>query len=272
MRHSFGTSVHRERWESSDRDTTQLVNDALEEVRRSIGAETITDPGPSSLELAVRAAYPLVVSGRLNADRGSLGNPQPDRRHPGEVLDAMRRGIQGVQQLGQALRDFQSGPHIRAVNEDGQIKKLPDGSTDQTVNDVYLRGEFPPAGRAKARRAGTTPTDLYENSLSAFSQAIESLQQAFVAIGEVNGDDGRPLVDARGAEPRSCDAWRAVLRNIDDELIVWGRTFKKAFGTRPEPRSDQLDNEGEALDRSDLENDLADWNANDEPHTQNLVA
>ena len=55
------------------------------------------------LELAVRAAYPLVVSGRLNADRGSSRNDQPDRRTPGEVLDAMRRSLHGVRQLGQAL-------------------------------------------------------------------------------------------------------------------------------------------------------------------------
>jgi hypothetical protein len=246
MRHSFGTAVHRERWESSDRDTADLIKEALEEVRRSIGGETVNDPGPASLELAVRAAYPLVVSGRLNADRGSHGNPQPDRRHPGEVLDAMRRGLQGIHQLGQALQDFQSSPQIRAVDEDGQVKKLADDSTDQMVNDIYLRGEFPAPGKAKARRAGSTPSDLYENCLGVFSGAVEALQVAFNAIGQVNGDDGRPLIEARGAEPRSCDEWRSVLRNIDDELIVWGRTFKKAFGTRPEPKEDEFGSEDDA--------------------------
>jgi hypothetical protein len=140
------------------------------------------------------------------------------------------------------------------VDEDGQIKRLPDGSTEQTVNDVYLRGEFPPPGKAKARRAGTTPTDLYENALSAFSQAVESLKDAFTAIAEVKGDDGRALVEARGAEPRSCEEWRTVLREIEDELIVWGRTFKKAFGTKPEPQSDQLDTEDDP-DQADLDDD-----------------
>ena len=261
LRYSFGTSVHRETWQSTDRDTAQLVTEALEEIRRTIGGETTTDPGPASLELAVRAAYPLVVSGRLNADRGSQGNPQPDRRHPGEVLDAMRRGLQGVHQLGQALQDFRNGPQIRAVDEKGHIKLLPDGSTEQTVNDVYLRGEFPPPGKAKARRAGTTPTDLYENALGTFSGAIEALQQAFAAIGTVNGDDGRPLIEARGAEPRSCEAWRAVLRNIEDELIMWGRTFQKAFGTRPEPQSEQFYDEDTQLDSE--EEDSENWENED---------
>jgi hypothetical protein len=241
MRHAFGTAVHREQWKSTDRDLEDLVNDAMEEVRGAIGAGKSIDPGPSSLELAVRAAYPLVISGRLNADRGSQGNPQPDRRHPGEVLDAMRRGVQGIHQLGQALRDFKSGPNIRAVDEDGKVKKLADGSTDQMVNDVYLRGEFPPPGKAKARRVGKTSSEQFENCLSSFGEAMQLLQTAFAAIGRVIGDDGRPLVEARGADPRDCEEWRKRLRDIDEELIVWSRTFRKAYGSKPEPAPDEFE-------------------------------
>lgn len=257
MRHAFGGAVHREGWESTDRDTDSLVKEALEEVRLAVGAESTTNPGPSSVELAVRAAYPLVVSSRLSADRGSYGNPQPDRRHPGEVLDAMRVGKQGIFQLGQALRDFRDGLQIRAVGEDGQIKKQADG-TDQMVNDVYLRGEFPPPGKAKARRTGNTPSDQYENCLSAFSEAVQTLRTAFAAIGQVIGDDGRPLVEARGAEPLACGEWRSGLRNIDDELIIWSRTFNKAFGSKPEPRLDQFeadDDERESEERGNDEYD-----------------
>jgi hypothetical protein len=147
----------------------------------------------------------------------------------------MRRSLQGIHQLGQALRDFRTGQHIRAVDEAGQIKKLEAGSIDQMANDVYLRGEFPPPGKAKARRAGNTPVDIYQNCLSSFSEAVQGLQTAFSAIGQVNGDDGSPLVDSRGEDPRVCEEWRTVLRSIEDELIMWGRTFKKAFGTKSEP-------------------------------------
>jgi hypothetical protein len=90
------------------------------------------------MELAVRASYPLVGSGRLNANRGSSGNDQPDRRTPGEVLDAMRRSLHGVRQLGQALHDFEQSQPLRAVNEDGQVKRTLDGSSDQLVSDIYL--------------------------------------------------------------------------------------------------------------------------------------
>ena len=139
MRHAFAKAVHREEWDSTDRNTDNIVAEALKEVRLSIADETVTEPGPATLELAVRAAYPLVVSRRLTADR-NFGDAQADRLTPGEVLDAMRKTIPGVYQLAQALWDFGSdGQQIRAVDEDGQVKKLTDGSEDQMVNDGYLR-------------------------------------------------------------------------------------------------------------------------------------
>ena len=81
-----------------------------------------------------------MVSGGINADRGTANNDQPDRRNPGEVLDAMRRTVQGVHQLAQALKDFTAGKLIRAVDDKGEIKKKADGSSDLIVNDPYLGG------------------------------------------------------------------------------------------------------------------------------------
>ena len=235
MRHSFGKSVHREPWETTDRGIDTIVSEALKEVRMSIADDSITEPGPASLELAVRAAYPLVVSRRLTADR-NFGEAQADRRAPGEVLDAMRRTTHGVLQLAQALRDFGSdGQQVRAVDEDGQVKKLTDGSGDQMVNDTYLRTQFPPPGKARAPRPGDTPVDRYHNAISAFSQAVERLEETFNAISAVVGDDGRPVVETFGVHSRECAAWREVLGKIDNELIIWASTFKRKHGTGPEP-------------------------------------
>ena len=85
MQHAFGKATHREEWESTNRNTADLVAKALQEVTNAITSGDM-ESGPASLELAVRAAYPLVVQGRLNADRGSANNEQPDRRTPGETL------------------------------------------------------------------------------------------------------------------------------------------------------------------------------------------
>ncbi|MGA2270124.1 MAG: hypothetical protein ABSH44_16765 [Bryobacteraceae bacterium] len=253
LRDAFGKASHREPWDSTDRDVETLAADALTEVRNAIGSGTQTEPSPASLELAVRAAYPLIVSGRLAADRGSLNNAQPDRRNPGEVLDAMRRTIQGVYQLAQALQDFAANRPLRAVDEEGGIRTLPNGAGEVMINDVYLRGEFPPPGKARAPRPGDTPDDLYHNCIGAFTLAIEQLEQAFLAIGQVLGNDGRPLVEDRGVDAVLCGAWRDTLARIDDELAFWGRRFKQIYGIAPGPaaRAPVADDEGNASETDD---------------------
>ena len=238
MRHAFGKAVHREKWSSTDRDVETLLKEALKEVARAIGDRAVTEPGPASLELAVRAAYPLVVTGRLNADRGTANNDQPDRRTPGEVLDAIRRSSQGVRQLAQAVKDFAEERHIRVVNEDGSFRKLADGSGDQLVTDVFLRDEYPAPGKGRAKRTGDTPTELLHNRTVEFGEVMDNLHEAYNAIAKVLGDDGTPLVELVGAEPRSCEAWRKIIQDIDDELTIWGRTFRKRHGTPPEPPAD----------------------------------
>lgn len=250
LRHAFGKSVHRADWEATGRTTDQLVKAALDEVREAIGNGSTNEPGPASMELAIRASYPLVVSGRLNADRGSSGNAQPDRRTPGEILDTMRRSIHGVYQLGQALRDFDDGPLLRAVDEQGQVKRLTDGSADQMISDIYLRNEFPPPGKAKAARAGDTPLDRYHNALNMLGAALIEVDQAFNGLTGVEGDDGQPIVDSQGVEPRLTDAWRELLSKLDEEMVVWARTFRKAYGTKPmvSGSGDYDENEQEELD------------------------
>jgi hypothetical protein len=243
LRHAFSKSAHRDTWQATGRTTDQLVEQALTEVRQAIGNGSTEEPGPASMELAVRASYPLVVSGRLNADRGSSGNDQPDRRTPGEILDAMRRSLHGVRQLGQALHDFEQSQPLRAVDEDGKVKRTSDGSSDQTVSDIYLRHEFPPPGKAKAARPGDTPTDRYENAVAALSRAFDELDRCFGALSKVVGDDGQPVVDARGVDLRLTDAWRETMRRVDTETVIWARSFSKMFGAKPDVSETRFEDE-----------------------------
>jgi len=244
LRYAFGTAVHRADWKATNRDNDQLLKDALAEVRESLTKETLEDPGPASLELAVRAAYPLVTKGRLNADRGSAGNAQPDRRNPGEVLDAMRRTLGGVHQLGRALKDFADDRSIRAVDQDGVVKRQEGDGSEQMVNDIYLRGEFPAPGKARAPRPGDTPDDRYRSRLAALAAAVEGVEQTFTELTKVTGNDGRPLVEARGVDPRDCSAWREILRAVDEELVVWSRTFRRVYGAEiPTAREDADEHE-----------------------------
>ncbi|MGQ4274113.1 hypothetical protein [Terrihabitans sp. B22-R8] len=270
LRHAFSKSAHREIWDATGRSTDQLVQQALNEVRESIGDGDTNEPGPASLELAIRAAYPLVVSGRLNADRGSSGNDQPDRRTPGEVLDVMRRSLHGVRQLGQALQDFEQARPLRAVDEEGAVKRTLEGSSDQTLSDIYLRNEFPPHGKAKAARPGDTPTDHYNNALDALGKAFDELEQRFGELSKVVGEDGQPLVDARGVELRLTESWRDILRRVDEEAVIWARAFRKMYGSRSDAgraQSDEDDGEHDQDPYADIDNDDEDL---ERPHEKDL--
>lgn len=258
LRHAFSKSVHREDWTATGRATDPLAAAALSEVRGAIAAGERGEPGPASLELSIRGAYPLVVSGRLNADRGTSNNQQPDRRTPGEVLDAMRRSVEGVRQLAQALHDHEAGNAIRAVDGDGEPRVRPDGS-ELLVTDIFLRNEFPPAGRVKPPKPGDTPTDRYDAALSRLSDAFGELQIAAAELREVRGGDDQPVVDSRGVDIQVADAWRGSIGEISDELVVWSHTYRRNHGKQNSSTEIPVYEEEEEDDpyaESDFEEDL----------------
>ena len=249
LRKAYGKAVHSTGWDPTGRDTDALVTEALAEVRAAATAGRSDDPGPATLELSIRSAFPLIVDGRLSGDRGTVGNAQPDRRTPGEVLDTMRQSPQGIMQLGQALRDHSAGRAMRMVDETGKVVEDTDGHP-KVINDTYLRGEFSPAGKGKAPRPGDSPSDRLRNAVHTFAAAMDGLVSAFEAINRVEDDDGRPLVDRKGVDGRDCETWRENMRRVDEELVFWSRTHRKANGVtaraEPEPIED-LDDEVEDL-------------------------
>jgi hypothetical protein len=77
-------AVYEQDREATNGNIEVLKNGALKEVLKVITDENITEPGPMSLELMARAAYPLVVTGSLTDDRRSKNNDQPDRLEVGK--------------------------------------------------------------------------------------------------------------------------------------------------------------------------------------------
>jgi len=254
LRHAFSKSVFNEKWDPTGRSTDRLVEAALMEIGTAI-ASGRTEPGPSSLELAVRAAFVLVVSGRLSADRGTSGNDQPDRRTPGEVLEVMRRSPHGVRQLGQALTDFASHSAMRAVDEHGHIRLAADGS-ELLISDIYLRHQFPPPGKVRASHPGETPGDAYKRAVEDMTNAFHKLDESYNVLASVKVEDGRSLVDERGVDKDLTSRWRDLLRQVDEELVIWSRAYRRKFGIAPatvieadiEAEMDKDDPYGEADD------------------------
>jgi hypothetical protein len=116
---------------------------------------------------------------------------------------------------------------IRAMDSNGEIKRLADGSDDQKVDDVYLRIEFPPPGKVKITSSGPTATDRDDQALAAFSTAIGTLEHSFELLSKVAG---QPLVESLGVEKaRLTDPWRATLKRIEEELGFWGRQYTKTM-------------------------------------------
>jgi hypothetical protein len=256
---AFGDAVYKQEWEATNRDTETLKNGALKEVLKIITNENITEPGPTSLELMVRAAYPLVVTGSLTDDRGSKNNDQPDRRILWEVLDRMRFSKQGIHQFARALKDFAASEPIRAVDENGEVKQRPNGLGDLIVNDVYLREQFPPLGKVSARTGGVTPGEQLKNRLADLSDAMDNLEEAFKAVIAVTGLDGGPLVAELGVEPQFATERRKLLSIVGDELNIWGRTFRQRHGVVTTPKlskdADENEDEDDADDAETVERD-----------------
>ncbi len=172
----------------------------------------------------------------------------------------MRRKIQGVHQLAQALTDFANNQSPRAVDENGNIKLLPNGNGELMINDVYLRGEFPPPGKARAPRPGATPQDLLHNAIGNFTIAIEQLDQAYTAIGRIVGNDGRPVVEDQGVDTQLCTTWREALSGISDDLAYWSRRYKQANGLKSDAARTRPAEETEPEVDAD-----EDWDDSDEP-------
>ena len=112
----------------------------------------------------------------------------------------MRRTVQGVHQLAQALKDFTAGQLIRAVDDNGAIKEKADGSGELIVNDAYLRQQFPPPGKARARSGGAMPTEQLKDRRGRLERRLDKLEEAFKAVATVAGNDGNPLVDVDGVD------------------------------------------------------------------------
>ena len=137
---------------------------------------------------------------------------------------------------------------------------MEDGVGELSINDIFLRGEFPPPGKSKARRPGDTPTDRYVNAVSALGDAMQAVQAASEALSRVMGDNGRSLVETKGVDQRACAAWRKILSTVEDEVVLWAATHKRANAAAAVARQDEED-AGVADEDADPS---AEWDREDE--------
>lgn len=220
----FADSLASEPWQATYRTTEEVLAEALRELGRGV------DSGPASLELAARATYPLVVSRQLFPDRGTKNNDQVDRRQPGKVVERMRTSAWGAHQLGQALADHAEGRRIRAVTSSGELIALENGDGSQVVTDNWLRQTFPPPGRPVAPAAPDTALERYLDALAKMGDAMDAVDSAVRRLIEVEGVDGRPLIETEGVESGHADAWMDDLMKLIQRIPVWRATHVAHHG------------------------------------------
>ncbi|MFH9353521.1 hypothetical protein [Kitasatospora sp. NPDC017646] len=243
LKDSFSGELAKEQWEATFRSADELAAAALSEAESG-------NPGPATRELAARSAYPLVVDGRLTADRGSRDSDQPDRRNPGEVIDRMRTIPQGVHQLRQALVDFGNARRIRMVDDAGAVERNADGR-DIIARDSDLRRRFRPAGEGPALMpAPETPAEVLGNALNALGSSIQAVQRAVKQVEAVQSDDGNPAIASLGANKQDCDIWQSVLFGVLQKLPIWSDRSAQRHGLLPED-DDDLDDEDIDLEDED---------------------
>lgn len=209
---------HRRPWKATHRSPAELEAAALTEVA---GLDSIeAEPGPASLELAARAMFPLITGLHLHADRGTANNDQPDRRNPGQVLDAMRRTAGGVRQLVQALQDNAAGQRVLLVDDNGRPEL--DGVRAKIARDADLRLRFP-HGSKTVRPAGPTDTPAKKLAVKVadLSEVIGKLAEAVGDVAKVPSDRGGALVEEEGIASTYATAWIDALNEAGNRLMRW---------------------------------------------------
>jgi hypothetical protein len=257
LKEAFSTELAKEEWQATFRSSDDVAAAALAEAASG-------NPGPAARELAARAAYPLVVDGRLTADRGSRDSDQPDRRKPGEVIDRMRTVPHGVHQLRQALVDFSSGRRIRIVDVTGQVVRNADGR-DLIARDADLRRVFRPAGAGPEQvPVPETPAEVLGNCLNVLGASIQAVERAVKQVESVQSDDGTAAIDSLGASKQDCVIWQEILFSVLQKLPIWSDRSAQRHGLL---RDRDLDPEYEDVDDDGLDDEDVDFDEEDDRDT-----
>lgn len=254
MQDGFGEAVRDGNWKATFRSPDDLLQAAMRDYDANPDRF-----GSDRLELAARGAYPLIASLQLHADRGTANNNQPDRRTPGQVIDAMLREPSGLRQLHRALIDHANGHPIRVVDENGTIVRTDDGAQERPVTDAHLRATFPPAGSIKASRSDQTAHEKLQNALARLSAAIEGLGNVRREVEKVIGVDGSPLIDTDGVAKPHCDAWADVLQPTAEAVVLWRATWIRKYRNAGSPVDAHDEVEDEIDEDEDSNAIAAEW-------------
>lgn len=254
-------------WHATGKSHDQLMLEALEELGAA-QKEGNDEPGPATVELAVRSILPLIAHNALTGTRGFDRSAQSDERPPSLVIDAMRQTNRGVRQLGEVLREYSDGKKaFRAVDVTGKDVVGHDPSQPVRLNDVYLREQYPDPGKVVApRSSGDQPRDLYNQRIHELQTAIERLDVTRDQLKACRDDDGTLLDEKFGVDYRACKKWLDIIHSVAKDLAIWEKADINYNGRR---HDDDADDDGGLKDESLDELDESDVDKADDDLDEN---
>jgi hypothetical protein len=220
-------------WEATGKSHEQLMLDALNEVSEA-KASGKDEPGPATVELAVRSILPLIANNALVGTRGFDRTEDSDERAPSLVIDAMRLTQRGVRQLGEVLREYAEGKKaFRAIDASGNPVVGEDPGRPVTLSDAYLREEFPDPDKVPTpRSSGDQPRDIYNQRVHDLQTVIDRLDATREQVKNCREHDGTILAERYGVDYRSCRKWLDIIHAVAKDLAVWEQADIKYNGRR----------------------------------------
>lgn len=252
-------------WQATGKSHEQLMLESLEEVAEA-QKKGKDEPGPATVELAVRSILPLVANNALTGDRGTQNNDQPDRRQPWQVIDAMRQTVRGTRQLGEVLREYADGKKtFRAVDSAGKDVIGRDPGQPVRVGDVYLREEYPdPCKVVMPKPSGDQPRDIYAQRIHDLQTTIERLDVARGQVKACHEHDGTVLAELIGIDYRACQNWLGIINDFAKDLAVWEKADINYNGRRHDDDENDVDASGD--DVNDDQEQKVESELGDEEH------
>ena len=225
-------------WKATGKPHDQLMQESLDEVA-SAQKEGTHEPGPATVELAIRAMLPLVANDALAGNK-RFDREQPDDREPWQVIDAMRHTERGVRQLGEVLREYAEGKKsFRAVGAAGNDIVGDDAKQPVRVGDVFLREEYPDPGKvATPKQWGYHPRDIFAQRVHDLQTTVERLEFIRDQVKACHEHNGTVLAETIGVDYRACQKWLDVINGFAKDLAIWQKANINYNGRRSDDAAD----------------------------------
>ena len=213
-----------------------LRNRALAEAEAGNGRRNDVPLGPAQVELAVKAAYYLVLAEPMGLRREAPPNAQspdgrPDQRSPSAVLTAMLATTRGVRQAYAVIANGRAGEPLWEIGESGEP------AADEDNDPMVLTNE-----RLRSTYGGSRPQPRPKTGLAAaeyrwqeFSRAMTQTEDATCELAAVPSSTGRPYLDEEGWPENEVREMRHRLDEVDHSLHGW----QDRWATRQKEKDDE---------------------------------